>query len=73
MRAARPSPVSLHSSPHRCFPSTRRAAAKKSSDLDFAAFERRLVALELLYEGHAYDGFARQESSPRTVEVRRCA
>lgn len=38
--------------------------------MDFASYETRFVALQLLYLGHAYDGFARQESSPDTIEAR---
>ncbi len=36
--------------------------------LDFAARQRRYVALELLYLGHDYDGFARQASTAATIE-----
>ncbi|KAL6784774.1 hypothetical protein ACKKBF_B03160 [Auxenochlorella protothecoides x Auxenochlorella symbiontica] len=39
-------------------------------DLDFASYQTRYVALEILYLGHAYDGFARQESSSNTIEAR---
>jgi hypothetical protein len=38
-------------------------------DLDFSAYQQRYVALELLYLGHRYAGFARQESTQETIEV----
>lgn len=43
---------------------------ERPADLDFTAYDTRFVALQLLYLGHEYDGFARQESSPATVEAR---
>lgn len=49
-------------------PKKPKASAK--SGMDFASYETRFVALQLLYLGHAYDGFARQESSPDTIEAR---
>ena len=49
------------------------AAAKRGGEgpraFDSSAFEQRHVALELLYLGHAYSGFARQESLPETIEA----
>lgn len=38
-------------------------AHKQPRDLDFAAFEQRFIALELLYLGHNYSGFARQDNN----------
>lgn len=41
-------------------------------ELDFSAYQQRYVALELLYLGHEYGGFARQEHMEETIEVRCC-
>jgi tRNA pseudouridine38/39 synthase len=45
-------------------------AGKKGvrSELNFNAYQRRYVALEFLYLGHDYDGLARQETTPDTIE-----
>ncbi|KAL4432546.1 hypothetical protein ABPG77_000483 [Micractinium sp. CCAP 211/92] len=40
----------------------------RGKDLDFSAYQQRYVALELLYLGHAYGGFARQDNTDETVE-----
>ena len=40
-------------------------------DLDFSTYQQRYVALDLMYLGHEYDGFARQENTDETIEVRR--
>ncbi|KAL4436896.1 hypothetical protein ABPG75_004035 [Micractinium tetrahymenae] len=40
----------------------------RGKDLDFSAYQQRYVALELLYLGHAYGGFARQENTEETIE-----
>jgi tRNA pseudouridine38/39 synthase len=37
--------------------------------MDFSAYQQRYVALELLYLGHAYGGFARQDTTEETIEV----
>lgn len=39
-------------------------------DLDFSSYHSRYVALELLYLGGAYQGFAAQADSEETIEVR---
>jgi hypothetical protein len=44
-----------------------------SKDLDFQAYHSRYVALELLYLGGSYQGFATQLDSEETIEVRQAA
>ena len=39
--------------------------------IDFSTYQKRYVALELLYIGHNYGGFARQDNTQETIEVRR--
>lgn len=44
--------------------------AGKNRQLDFSAHPRRHVALRLAYLGWAYQGFAVQENTDKTVEAR---
>jgi tRNA pseudouridine38/39 synthase len=44
------------------------APAVGRKELDFAAYQTRYVALEVLYLGHQYDGFARQDTTQATIE-----
>ena len=37
-------------------------------DLDFTEYQRRYVALEILYVGHDFHGFARQDNAGNTIE-----
>lgn len=46
------------------------SAPPAGKDLDFSAYQQRYVALELLYLGHEYGGFARQDHMDETIEVR---
>jgi tRNA pseudouridine38/39 synthase len=41
---------------------------KIGRDFDFSRFQRRYVALEIMYLGHDYYGFARQDSASETIE-----
>ncbi|KAL4858223.1 tRNA pseudouridine(38/39) synthase [Chlorella vulgaris] len=41
---------------------------KVGKGMDFGAYQQRYVALELLYLGHAYGGFARQDTTEETIE-----
>ena len=47
----------------------RRRERGGGADLDFASYRQRYIALELLYLGHAYDGFARQDNTDATIEA----
>lgn len=44
------------------------AERKPAKELDFTLYQQRYVALQLLYLGHDYDGFARQDSTTKTIE-----
>lgn len=50
--------------------SPRARSLRAARELDFGAYQQRYVALELLYLGHAYQGFARQADTEETIEVR---
>ncbi len=39
-------------------------------EFDFSVYRQRHVALEVMYFGWSYQGFARQESTDNTIEVR---
>lgn len=40
----------------------------KQREIDFGLYQQRYVALEVLYVGHDYHGFARQDNSDETIE-----
>jgi hypothetical protein len=39
-------------------------------EFDFSAYRQRHVALEVMYFGWSFQGFARQDSTENTIEVR---
>ena len=41
---------------------------KKQRDFDFSKYQQRYVALELMYLGHDFYGFAKQDSAKETIE-----
>jgi len=41
---------------------------KKLKEIDFQQYQQRYVALEVMYVGHDYHGFARQENIEETIE-----
>jgi tRNA pseudouridine38/39 synthase len=45
------------------------ALAKSQRLLDFSLYQQRYVALEVLYVGHDYHGFAKQENADATIEA----
>eukprot|EP00887_Chlorella_sp_A99_P008017 scaffold12.g8017.t1 len=47
----------------------RRKDGQPAKEMDFGSYQQRYVALELLYLGHRYDGFARQDSTDATIEA----
>lgn len=48
--------------------STAATRKMKERKFDFSKYGKRYVALELMYLGHDYSGFARQESAEHTIE-----
>ena len=47
------------------------ASEKPIRELDFSKCRKRHVALEVMYIGARFQGFARQDSTDNTIEARR--
>jgi tRNA pseudouridine38/39 synthase len=53
-----------------CLPCPLRCAAA-AREFDFSKYRQRHIALEVMYVGWGFHGFARQENTENTIEVGR--